>query len=449
MIRNEYGRRIRRAGLIFLCWAAIANSAARAACPDGGGAPLPGDLSELHKLNSELADLAEPCARDAPFLAYRGAVLLALARPTEAASLLELSLLLSPDAPVTQIDYARALTQLGDLSSAAAIWRALLARPDLPPHLRAEIESRLASVVRIPAESTAWRQRREVSVRAGYDTNLNSASSLRELTLLFPDFGVTLPIAASAQPVDGGAAWFDARWQAARAFAGGRELELRAEIRLRGAVNAPGVSYRQADVEATGHQRIAGGLWTATLSGGDVLYGGSHLFQTMRSSVLRSWAGDDCALRVGGELEGRQYPTSRTLDGRYTGAVAGFACRIRSGRVVGLVVRAGIDDPVQSRPGGQQLRTDARIQGTGGWMGGTLQGSLAWQGERDREGYSPLLAGGIPRSIQRITLGVEWTRPILNGWLGVIGTEAVEQKANLPLFELRGVSVQTGVKRVW
>lgn len=441
-------RGLGRAGLILCCGWALA-AGAQGKCPGGPDEPVPASISELNRLDADLAQHADACARDAPFLAYRGAVLLALGRPVEAASMLELSLLLAPDVPVTQIDYARALTQLGEAISAASIWRSLLGRADLPPHLRPEIESRLASLARIPAESTAWRQRREVSLRAGYDSNLNSASSLRELTLLFPDVGITLPIAPAAQPVDGGAAWLDGRWQAARVFAGERELELRGELRLRGAFDTPGVGYRTVDLEATGHQRIAGGVWSASVGVNDVLFGGEHLYRALRSSLQRTWAGDLCAHRAGADLEWRQYPVSRALDGRYAGLGAGLACGLPSGPVVGLTLRAGLDDPIHTRPGGAQIRSEARLQASYPWQGGTFQGLLGWQGERDRDGYSPLLAGGIPRSVRRLTLSLEWSRPINTNWLGTVAAEAVEQRANLPLFELRGVSIQAGVKRVW
>lgn len=446
--REPSRRRLRRAGAMFLFWLTLGACGAQAACPGEGGEEIPGDPDVLARLNDELTDLAAACGKSAAFLAYRGAVLLALGRASEAAAQLELALLYSPDQPVAQIDYARALTQLGDLSSAAALWRSLLARADLPPHLRGEIEARLGALARIPAESAVWRHRREVSLRVGYDSNLNSASSAQDVTLTYPGLEVTLPILPAAQPVDGAAAWMDARWQASRAFAGQREVDVRAELRLRGS-HVSGVSFRQADVEANGHQRVAGGLWTLSAGAGDVVFGGAHLTQTLRGSLLRSWIGTDCAHRAGVETEWRQYPSNRELEGRYLGVSAAFGCRAIGPYGFSLVARAGMDEPVHTRAGGGQTRADARAQVSRAWGDRTLQAALGWQGSRDREGYSPLLGGGARRSIDRLTFNAEWTQPVYPGWLGVAALEVLQQRSNLALFALRGSSIQVGVKRVW
>ncbi len=449
------GRVLRRIGVARLARSVALVSSlwlagAHAACPGEAGEPIPRDRAALERLDTELAQAGAQCDTQPLFLAYRGAVLLALGRPADAATALELALLLNPDLPVAQIDYARALTQLGDRASAAAIWRSLLARSDVPTHLREEIRWRLLALDHVPADSTVWRHQGELGLRVGYDTNLNSATSAREITLTFPGINVTVPVADTVQPVEGPAAWVDGSWRGSRALAGDRELEVRATVRLRGAPTGSGVSYRQADLEATGHQRVEGGAWSLAIGADDVLYGGAHLLQSFRTSLVRTWVGNACGRRAGAEAEMRRYPSDTVLDGRYAGITAGLACRPYGDLGLGLVARAGLDDPVHTRAGGQQVLFDLRAQVTRTLFApGVLQASLYWQGSRDRASYSPLLANGAPRSVQRTTLGLEWSRPIWPGWQGTVGMDAVRQSSNLRLFELQGLTVQTGLKRVW
>jgi len=445
-VRN--GPRVRRAiGLVLLLAVGIAQ--AQAPCPGPGEQRIPDDPAALQALDEQLQARQEACGKDARFLSYRGAVLLALGRPADAAPLLELALLLNPDLAVASIDYARALTLLGDGESAAAIWRQLLTRADLPQHLRAEIERRLRSAeVAAPTLPSGWRHQRELSLRAGYDTNLNSAASASELTLTPPDGEISLPIADEAQPKPGGAAYLTGRWLASRGFDGGRELDLRAELRLRG-TNVSGTSYRQIDLEAAGRQRWEHGVWSLVVSGADQLFGGLHLFQVARTGLIHSWISRDCTQRAGLEVEWRRYPSSHILDGVYSSASGAVGCRTAGGLWLAGGVRAGVDHPSGERPGGDLMRAELRGDLAVTAFGGIAQATLVQQSEVDRTGYSPLLGNNARRSIRRTTLSLAWARELQPGVAFVVGTELIEQNANLPLFELRGAALQTGLRWLW
>src|SRR5699024_9811512 len=128
-------------------------------------------------------------------LAYRGAVLNGLGKYVEAASLLEGALLLEPDLAGAQIDYAEALAGVGEPSAATSLLRGVLARPDVPPETRAyivrrlnalDIVQRFDALVGLRSVGEDWHGVASVTVKGGYDTNLNSAPSRSTLGLTLP-----------------------------------------------------------------------------------------------------------------------------------------------------------------------------------------------------------------------------------------------------------------------
>lgn len=422
------------------------------ACPGGSAEPLPITPSELWALREQLAGLEPSCGRVATFAAYRGAVALALGRAAEAAEHLELALLLDPKLAVAQVDYARALTLLGDTTSAAALWRQLLGRADLPPQLRSEIERRVAALA-LPEPGRPWRWYGEVGLRAGYDTNLNSATSATELALTFPDGDLSLPLDPSSRAVAGSAAWLDGRAQGLRSLGNGLQLEVRAEARLRG-TNESGLSYRQLDADAAVHRYVAGGMYSVTLGAGDLFFGGADLQRIVRASALRSWFDTRCVARLGAEAELRRYGANPILDGTFAGVVAGGQCVWPSWPWLGTALRWGVDRPDDPlRPGAERTRFDGRLQAQ--WRIGELGfllTTVSWQREADRSGYSPILADGARRWIERSGLTLEWSRPapaLGPAWQLVAVAEGVYQRSNIALFELRGLTLQAGIRRGW
>ena len=421
-------------------------------CPGASADPLPVTQPELWALREQLAGLEPRCSRVATFAAYRGAVALALGRAAEAAEHLELALLLDPHLAVAQVDYARALTLLGDTTSASALWRQLLKRADLPAQLRSEIERRVAALT-LPEPGHSWRWNGEAGLRAGYDTNLNSATSASELALTFPGGDLSLPLDPNSRAVSGSAIWVDGRAQGLRSLGADLQLEIRGEARLRG-TNESGLSYRQLDADAAVHRYVPGGMYSVTVGAGDLFFGGAALQRILRASGLRSWFSSRCVGRLGVEAELRRYEASPILDGTFVGLVAGGQCVWPSWPWMGMALRWGEDRPDDPlRPGAERARFDARLEAQ--WRVGELGFLLTrlnWQREADRSGYSSLLANGAPRWIERNALTLEWSRPVPAlgpAWQAVAVAEGVYQRSNIALFALHGLTVQLGLRRGW
>ena len=214
---------------------------ALAACPVHPQYPLPSDPAALQGLVVTLDAAAPLCLRNAPFHAWRGAALLAQQSYAAAAEALERALLIDPDLPGAQLDYAEALMSVGDADSAAGLLRQLQARADLPAYLRPLLGNELAAL-----NPQAWQHRWALSSAMALDSNLNNAPAASQLTLTFPQGPVTLPLAEANRPQGGGAWLGSLQWQGIKPV--GEQLWLAsAEMRTRATAHGATTGYAQGD----------------------------------------------------------------------------------------------------------------------------------------------------------------------------------------------------------
>jgi tetratricopeptide (TPR) repeat protein len=151
--------------------------------------------NQLRLLNLEQTTvLLEACEEVALFHAQRGAQLLAQGKVEEAAVALEKALLLDPNLPGAQLDYAQALALVGLKGSARAMLAEVLQRPDIQPALKAQLEKG-ASQNKLQAPATgidlsgalssalrSWQWSALAQTALGHETNLNSATYTDSLT---------------------------------------------------------------------------------------------------------------------------------------------------------------------------------------------------------------------------------------------------------------------------
>jgi len=430
--------------------------AAWAACPGDAGEPLP-PAEALQASEQRLARLASECGRHAGYLAYHGAVLNALGRPAEAALLLEQALLLDPRRAAAQIDYAEALAALGDHASAAALLRDALARPDVPASLRPRLESRLdASAAAADAAphaalsgpgehaAAAWHGAGTLSLKWGRDSNLNSAPSRDALTLTLPGGDAVLALADRFRPRAGAAVMTEASGQAVRLLGGGAALQFYGEARLR---DNPGsdADYQQVQAGGAWRQPLESGSALFGAGASDLRYGGTDLYRAVRLAASRDWNAAVCRPSLGVEVEHRRYPAVPELQGRYAGLNAGLACAFDVERLV-LAGRNGRDLAQASRPGDNQRHTELRVNWARPAAGGRLSADLLWHRQQDAGGYSPLLANGAARRLERISVVLEYAYPVAPGWSLVASAENLAQRSNLELFGVSGRALYVGVR---
>ena len=441
--------------LLFACcllWTCA--TAAFAVCPGNAGEPVP-TAGDLKALDDQLASLAGQCGNDPGYLAYRGAVLNALGKADEAAGFLEQALLLNPDLAGAKVDYAEALAATGDTSAASALLKDLLARPDVPPELRAHLVRRLnafEALHRFDALTglqnwigTEWQGTAAVSVRGGHDSNLNSAPSRDTLTLTFPGGEAELLLAERFRRRGGATGLVEASGQAARRLEGGAALQLYAEARARMSPSNSDTDYQQGQVAVGWSKPLRSGDALFALSGTRLHYGGADLYSSARFSVSRDWTYKDCRPRIGGETEWRRYPAASELEGQFYGLTAGIACLLGSDRVA-VGVRVGQDFAQRERPGGDQRQVDLRIAWLAAVGNGTLFADAVVTFQRDEQGFSPLLESNATRRLNRASVHLEYAYPIASGWAVLVSADGTLQRSNIDLFDVAGRAIYLGLR---
>lgn len=433
------------------CAHAVAQTPPPDACPSLTDEPPTATLQQ----RLQTLDTYSPACLDTPrYHARRGVLLQMLGQPAAAIEALEHSLLLDPNQPGTQLDYALALRDAGDLASAHTLLLALSQRTDLPPYLQPLLQSQLAATRLEPADTR--QQRIKLSSAFGTDSNLNNASSANELTLTFPGGNISLPLAEASRARAGNAIMTELQWQSAQ-FSAGQWWLLQAGLRNRNTEQAA-TTYQQADLAIHWLQAPkAPTQWQARLAYSNVNFGAPPLMQSLRASLMHQWqapATKDttlCRPLVGLEIDQRHYPTAEPLDGVYRGLVLSVACEPPTNHRYSLQLRTGQDQAnSHQRPGGNNHINELRATWHGHAGAFKLAAEYALVLQKDTTGYSPLLTNNQVRTSQRQTLRLELARPLPGAALGgahwFISTEINRQDSNLDAFITSGSNLYSGLR---
>ena len=414
---------------------------------------MPPAAWELPGIGAHLATRWEACLRDAPYLAYFGSIRLAEGNAEEAAALLERAMLLAPDLSGARLDYAEALAALGDREAARAWLNDALAS-DQPPELVAErIRLRLDRLA-----DSRWRRSTRFSLKGGYDSNPMLAPRLSNLTLTLPTGWVTLPVNTGSTK-GSSIAQSEVQLAAQRlpTSADGGTLTLLAEARWRHPFSATDARYSEFSGGAIWEQPIGSAPSTPLgspdqrwgliggVTGNLVTLDGETIYRGVRG-LAGGTAPWPCQPRAMLDVERRDYPTSSSLNGDYVGVTSSATCANDAGQTLALGLRFGKDRPDGFRAGGELRRAEIRVGGAMPFAGGRLEGDVTGTRLTDAEAYSPVLANGARRWINRVAWRAEYARPLTPGWEAVASIERVNQNSNLDLFALSGTTVLFGVR---
>lgn len=432
-------------------------------------------------LQEQLQNYEQPgnCDQSSDFLWLRGLLSLKLGNFSDAAGWLELSLMKHPNRPGVLLDYALAQEAAGEIQAALSIYAALLADFDPSDPVRALIRRRVeglerALVTRSSANgstssrldilsSNMPRGERSTSavygqltVSTGFDSNLNSASSVRALSFSIENQLYSVPIPEADLPQNG------------------RVENLTLRIARRQALDRGywGISFRQSvRVPQTSRLSSAAGEFgidvahsfsgLGAMSGELLGFAGIQAIALDRSIVMRSSRSAiayelsrhiqldkiRCPLQLGYELEGRRYPNRQILDGNLGMYGAKLSCSNNSYRI-DLFVRAGDDQPLDpTRAGGVQKRAELGLGATHQFGIQTLRFQLIGAGIRDEIGYNQLISNNKIRETFRRNFLVEWSYKINQMALEpFIGYEISQQSASIDLFSFRSWQAHAGLR---
>lgn len=412
------------------------------------------------------------CQGDATWLAALGHLLNRLNRFADAADHLERALMLEPGLQSAQLDYALALAGLGDVPSAAVLMKDLLARTELPAHLRPILQRQVDKWSGPSGVADDWRISGSAGARLGWDSNLLGAPNLENLTLTLPGQSLVLPLDESYRPVPGAFARTDVQLHVSRAESAGVLWQIEAALRSRTSPVQALARSSQVDLfverSSYGVATQAGGArygyyLNASVSALDAQAGTRYQAVGWAAGWAMNMAGNGagaaCQGRIGVELQDRRYSNNQLLSGRYTGLAGVWTCAQSSGAQWLASAKTGRDvasDP--DRAGGDQNQATVRMLAylpafRLGFAPSALRGywlaDLELMRSRDTGAYSALLDDGAERILQRSTLRLEYQLAQATGWQWSLGAEWVQQHSNLALFSSQSRGPYATLRWIW
>lgn len=446
-------------------------------------------LAALYMVGPARAGSVSGVDPDAAAQVYRqGIVALEAGRYDEARELLDEAVRLDPDFPGAWLDLAVATARVGDIVQAEEFLTILEARFDLPPTIA-------ATVARWRARFAAWQvdphpdaadsrpdsalsgnreSRYSLQMGAGYDSNANAGLSLGSLALTLPGGKVVLPIddhyrprsdtytlltAAAARQRNFGSGLLDAglrvRWRRNRVEHDFDALEMRGSL----AWTSPGA------VPVAGLRQWLPGPWRVSTALQQVRLGGKALQNSVRLAFEHVWPYAVCRPLGAFEADFRTHPVARSIDATWLWLGTTLHCpglplpyadslqaRLRIGHAF---ARHGAGE--RRRPGGDSRNIEWILMHEWVWPSRSvepirLQAHIEWERLHDTRGYSPLLANGAVRRVDRTALGLSWSMPaplLGDHWQTVVDVQQFRQRSNLAVFRLSGHLFQLSLQRLW
>ena len=428
---------------------------------------------------------ANPCDEQAACQAQKGAQLLAQGRVEEAAVALEKALLLDPNLPGAQLDYAQALALIGLKGSARAMLADVLQRPDIQPNLK----SKLAGAQNATTESaqanlqTPWQWSKLAQAAVGHETNLNSATFTDSLTLMLSNGPVTIGLSDSAKPVAGPASKTLLAIQGTTRAGSGLlalgELSVGATLSNKNALQTDALTGIKPDRNQTAEAvakyslpMIAGaasGQWQLSVGATQFWLSTSTAYSDTGFNLKFNWdrnlepgykgllalEGQACKLAPSIGQTRQSFPLSISLNGVYAFARMELICKAQS-QETQLVLGSGSDKAIDAtRPGGDKKRTDLLLRHErltpmpwSPWkqvQTGQLSTWLRFAKSTDAQIYSELL-GDLKTTTHRADWGVGFWVPLDKSWSAGLNLEATSQRSNNTLFNLKNSGIYAGIR---
>ncbi len=443
----------------------------------------------------------DPCDEQAICQAQKGAQLLAQGRVEEAAVALEKALLLDPNLPGAQLDYAQALALIGLKGSARAMLADVLQRPDIQPKLK----SKLAGAQNPPSDAnqlglqSEWQWSKLAQAALGHETNLNSATFTDSLTLMLSNGPVTIGLSDAAKPIAGPAIKNLLAVQGTtRADAGLLalgELSVSASLSNKNALQTEALTgikpERNQSAEAVVKYSLpmiagaASGQWQFSASGSQFWLGRASAYKDTGFNVKFNWDqtfepgfnsvfggklnldGQSCKVAPSIGQTHQNFPLSSSLNGVYSFARMELLCKSQSNESQ-VVLGKGQDKATNNatnnamsapqssaRPGGDKKRLDLLLRHEHlvplAWSpfkqikAGQLSAWVRYAKSADAQIYSELL-GDIKTTTHRTDWGLGLWVPLDNSWSAGVNLEATSQKSNNTLFNIRNSGIYAGIR---
>lgn len=439
----------------------------------------------------------DPCDEQATCQAQKGAQLLAQGRVEEAAVALEKALLLDPNLPGAQLDYAQALALIGLKGSARAMLADVLQRPDIQPKLKSKLTAAQnpPSEASLPSLQSEWQWSKLVQAALGHETNLNSATFTDSLTLMLSNGPVTIGLSDSAKPIAGPATKTLLAVQGSTRAGAGLlalgELSVSASLSNKNALQTDSLTgikpERNQTAEAVAKFSLpmiagaASGQWQFSAGGTQFWLGSASAYSDTGFNVKFNWdqsfepgftsvfggklslEDQSCKLAPSVGQTHQSFPLSSSLNGIYSFARMELLCRAQAnesqvvlGKGQDKATNNAMSAPQSSaRPGGDKKRLDLLLRHEHlvplAWSpfkpvkAGQLSAWVRYAKSADAQIYSELL-GDLKTTTHRTDWGLGLWVPLDKSWSAGLNLEATSQKSNNTLFNLKNSGVYAGIR---
>lgn len=425
-------------GLLLFC---LTFSTVTRACPDLSPYYL-GDQADWNALERELLNLTSECLESSEFFALLGAAQLNNNKVPASLESLERALLLEPQNGAAQIDYARALFQQGDLFAALELNRNILLRNDLPVNLVPLLEERQRTW-----QSFTRQQTFNLDLLAGYDSNLNTAPESSQITLTLSGEPVVLELNPEFQPTEG--AYINFRL-------GARLRQLRPGYQNNWRLEASGRASEDQESDLlqldAGYAMIRPGrnsslqvstALTHLFFGGNPLYTASEAIVRYQPRSTRQ-----CNPYYDLALQYQLFHERSQLNALESKLGAGLSCPLQIAGInhqfimeAGLLNNFALDG---GRPGDDRNGFQANLVWQVNLGMNEFRSQLSYTEIRDHATYSPLLADGARREIDRSFILLQYRRPASDRATILVNIFHQDQRSNLQLFTNSDTSVEFG-----
>jgi tetratricopeptide (TPR) repeat protein len=406
---------------------------------------LPAELPRAHLLR--LIAMAEQCETDAAYFAYLGGQYLSAGRVAEAATQLEKALLLNPDLPGAQLDYAQALAQMGQKSAAIELVDQVSARPDIRPELKFWLQGLSQAK---PVRQWEWAALLQTSI--GRESNLNNATYTDQLTLSLPTGPIDVPLGDEDAPRKGMSSKTAAVLQGRHALGAG-QIGLALLLQSRNPRPNSFASTEQADIALDYGWPAWSGKFNLRVNrqfyrkSDQYRYNEQAAsFKYLRALPIASQCDAGASLGYANQVENNT-TLQRWRQHNYR---LELQCQIIPGGTTGLQVAKGFTRPSgEPTPGGNKKRNDLSFRHEQAVPFAGRQGQLSiWSRQTltvDSEATLPLL-GSIVVGVQRFDAGLGYWWPLGKQWSLGIELELTNQKSNNPLQRLKNSSSYMGIR---
>ena len=397
-------------------------------------------------LEQSLVGLMSECLDSSEYFALLGNAQLNSGLLAEASESLERSLLLDPENGSAQVDYSQALFETGQLFSALELNRQLLARNDLPGNLRSVLVNR----------QQAWEERtRELNFQldllAGYDSNLNGAPTPEQITLTLSGESVILPLNPDFQEISGPYVSFRL---------GGRYRKLAPEHQTNWTTQLSGRLSEDTDSDIlqldSRYAFIKPGRdrsWQLDLGVSNLFFGGDALYTAVegraRYQARTDWR---CKPYYGLAAQQQLFHDQSSLNALESKASVGINCPIgndnNNQRVTTEFGYLNNKAMNSGRPGGD--RSGWQLSAEWQYLSpmGLFLAQINHTSVDDRAGYSPLIADGAERWLERSYVLFQFKRPVR-----LLGAETTfmtniyhqDQRSNIELFRTLDTTIELGI----